>query len=126
VAHPAILATHGRDQEDHGLKLAWANSSMRPYLEKNPPPKRAGGVTQGVDPEFKLQYCQKIKIKKEINYWSKFSLIKYGSKFVAVAHPCNPRCLIVELGGSCFKASPGKNLPRLCLKEQARHCGTHL
>jgi hypothetical protein len=24
----------GRDQEDHGLKPAWANSSSRPYLEK--------------------------------------------------------------------------------------------
>jgi hypothetical protein len=24
----------GRDQEDHGLKPAWANSSVRPYLEK--------------------------------------------------------------------------------------------
>jgi hypothetical protein len=24
----------GRDQDDHGLKLAWANSSMRPYLQK--------------------------------------------------------------------------------------------
>jgi hypothetical protein len=26
---------------------------MRPYLEKNSPPKRAVGVAQGVDPEFK-------------------------------------------------------------------------
>jgi hypothetical protein len=25
----------GRDQDDRGLKPAWANSSARPYLEKN-------------------------------------------------------------------------------------------
>jgi hypothetical protein len=34
-----------------------------PYLEKNIHKKRAGGVPQGVDPEFKLQYCQKTKKK---------------------------------------------------------------
>jgi hypothetical protein len=28
----------------------------RPYLEKNPSQKRAGGVDQGVGPEFKTQY----------------------------------------------------------------------
>jgi hypothetical protein len=33
---------------------------MRPYLEKNPSQKRAGGVAQGVDPEFKPQ-CHKNK-----------------------------------------------------------------
>jgi hypothetical protein len=34
---------------------------MRPYLEKNPSRKRAGGVAQGVGPEFKSQYCKKEK-----------------------------------------------------------------
>jgi hypothetical protein len=34
---------------------------MRPYLKKNPSQKRADGVTQGVDPEFKPQYCKKKK-----------------------------------------------------------------
>jgi hypothetical protein len=29
---------------------------MRPYLEKNPSQKRAGGVAQGVGPEFKPHY----------------------------------------------------------------------
>jgi hypothetical protein len=29
---------------------------MRPYVEKNPLQKRAGGVAQGVGPEFKRQY----------------------------------------------------------------------
>jgi hypothetical protein len=36
---------------------------MRLHLEKNPSQKRAGGVTQGVGPEFKPQYCKK-KTKK--------------------------------------------------------------
>jgi hypothetical protein len=31
---------------------------MRPYLEKNPSQKRAGGMAQGVGPEFKSQYCK--------------------------------------------------------------------
>jgi hypothetical protein len=34
----------------------------RPYLKKIPSQKWAGGVAQGVDPEFKPQYC---KNKKE-------------------------------------------------------------
>jgi hypothetical protein len=33
---------------------------MRPYLEKNPSQKRDGGVAQGVSPEFKSQYQNKI------------------------------------------------------------------
>jgi hypothetical protein len=40
---------------------------MRPYLEKkNPSLKRAGGVAQGVSPEFKPQYHGKKKEKKSI------------------------------------------------------------
>jgi hypothetical protein len=34
---------------------------VRPYLEKNPSQKRAGGVAQDVGPEFKPWYCQKKK-----------------------------------------------------------------
>jgi hypothetical protein len=45
---PVILAT----QDGHGLKPAWANSSPDP-ISKKPSQKRAGGVTQGIDPEFK-------------------------------------------------------------------------
>jgi hypothetical protein len=45
----------GRDQEDPSLKPAGGNSSQ----------KRAGRVAQGVDPEFKLQYCKKKKTKKQ-------------------------------------------------------------
>jgi hypothetical protein len=46
----------GRDQEDCGSKLARANSSSRPYTEKNPSQKRDGEVAQGVAPKFKIQY----------------------------------------------------------------------
>jgi hypothetical protein len=58
-----------RDQEDHGLKANPANSSWRSYLQKKKKKKkkktiakkkRAGGVAQGVGPEFKPQYRKKI------------------------------------------------------------------
>jgi hypothetical protein len=40
----------GRGKEDDGLKF------IRPYLsQKNPSQKSAGGVAQGVGPEFKPQ-----------------------------------------------------------------------
>jgi hypothetical protein len=32
---------------------------MRPYLKKKPSQKRAGGVAEGVCPEFKPQYHKK-------------------------------------------------------------------
>jgi hypothetical protein len=48
----------GRDQEDHGLKPAQANS-LRDPISKNPSQKMAGGVAQGLGPEFKPQYCKK-------------------------------------------------------------------
>jgi hypothetical protein len=66
VAHacnPSYLG--GRDQEDHGLKQARANSSQDPILKipitKIPITKRVGGMAQGEGPEFKLQYCKKKK-----------------------------------------------------------------
>jgi hypothetical protein len=51
ACNPSYLG--GRDQEDRGLKPALANSSQNPILKKNPSQKRAGGVAQGVGPEFK-------------------------------------------------------------------------
>jgi hypothetical protein len=48
----------GRDQEDHGLKPAQANSSQDPILRKLIT-KWVGEVAQGVGPEFKPQYCNK-------------------------------------------------------------------
>jgi hypothetical protein len=59
----------GRDQEDRGLKPARAKSSVRPYLEKNPSQKWAGGVAQGVGPEFKRRYCKKKKRTREWLKW---------------------------------------------------------
>jgi hypothetical protein len=71
----------GRDQEDHGSKPAWANSSQGPISKKKkktknptqkrvggvaqvvktlplPPPKTAGGVglAEDAEPEFKSQH----------------------------------------------------------------------
>jgi hypothetical protein len=53
----------GRDQEDYGLELTWANILSDAVL-KNPITKRAGGVAQGEGPEFKTQCCKKRKEKK--------------------------------------------------------------
>jgi hypothetical protein len=53
---PVLLVTQEADyQEDGCSKLAQANSRQDPISEK-PITKRDGGVAQGVDPEFKLQY----------------------------------------------------------------------
>jgi hypothetical protein len=46
------------------LKPAQANSSARPYLEKNLHKNRAGGGAQGEGPEFKPQYHKKKKKPK--------------------------------------------------------------
>jgi hypothetical protein len=51
--------SEGRDQEDRDLKPAWANSFHDAILKKTHHKKRAGGVVQGVGPEFKLQYRKK-------------------------------------------------------------------
>jgi hypothetical protein len=50
----------GRDQEEHSLKPAWANSSQNP-ISKIPNTKRASGVAQGIGPEFKPRYCKRKK-----------------------------------------------------------------
>jgi hypothetical protein len=53
-----ILATQGA--EIRRIKVPsqpWANSSQDPILE-NPSQKRAGGMAQGVGPEFKPHYCK--------------------------------------------------------------------
>jgi hypothetical protein len=54
---PVILASQGsRDQEDCSLKPD--------PISKMPNTKRAGGVAQGLDPEFKPQYGKKGKKRK--------------------------------------------------------------
>jgi hypothetical protein len=58
----------------------------RPYLKKNPSQERTGGVAQGIDPEFNLQYHKKI--------FAHSTLIKIRNYFnVLVAHACNPSYL---------------------------------
>jgi hypothetical protein len=48
----------GRDQENRCSKPTRANRLQDPILKK-PFTKRAGGVAQGVGPEFKPQYLKK-------------------------------------------------------------------
>jgi hypothetical protein len=55
-----------RDQEDRGLKPAQTNSG-KTHLGKNPSQKRAGGVAEGVGPEFKPQCQTKEKTEAELN-----------------------------------------------------------
>jgi hypothetical protein len=43
----------GRNQEDHG------SSQPGQTVQKHPSQKGAGGLAQGVGPEFKPQYCRK-------------------------------------------------------------------
>jgi hypothetical protein len=64
-----ILAT----QEDCGSKPAWANSSWDP-ISKNLSQKRAGGVAQGVGPEFKPNTEKKsfFSVSNEIIMWFLF------------------------------------------------------
>jgi hypothetical protein len=64
VAHtcnPSYLG--GTDQEAPGSKPALGKQFERTYLE-NTQPKRAGGVAQGIGPEFKVWYCKKKKKRK--------------------------------------------------------------
>jgi hypothetical protein len=62
----------GRDQEDHSLKPAQANSLWEP-ISKIPVTKRAGGMAHSEGPEFKPHYCQKkmpqAKSKSFLHSW---------------------------------------------------------
>jgi hypothetical protein len=54
-----------RDQEDLDSKPAQANSSRNPISKNQSHKKRAGGVAQGIGPEFKPQNCKKKKKKEK-------------------------------------------------------------
>jgi hypothetical protein len=72
VAHACNPSySEGRDQEDQISKSAQANSSQDPTPQgkKKKSQKRAGEVTQGVDPEFKPQYHKKKKKKKDLIFF---------------------------------------------------------
>jgi hypothetical protein len=64
VAHACNPSySEGRDQEDHGLKPAQANSSGD-FISQNPITKIwAGRVAQSEGPEFNPQHCKKKTFK---------------------------------------------------------------
>jgi hypothetical protein len=56
---PVILATQEAEiRRIMGFEVSLANSSGDP-ISKKPSQKRAGGMVQGIGPEFKLLYCKK-------------------------------------------------------------------
>jgi hypothetical protein len=71
--------SRARDQEVHGSKPALENRSQA-HISKTPSQKRAGGVAQGLDPEFKLQHCPRPRKKEELQIGTgvrKFSFYCY-------------------------------------------------
>jgi hypothetical protein len=71
VAHLVILAT-----QEAEISRIMVQSQPRQIVHKTLSQKkkkksqnRAGGVTQGVGPEFKPQSCKKKKAKKEKKHW---------------------------------------------------------
>jgi hypothetical protein len=64
VAHTCNPSyTGGRDQEDQDSKPVHAKISQD-LISKNPSKEMAGGVAQGVGPEFKPQYSIKKKFEE--------------------------------------------------------------
>jgi hypothetical protein len=52
---PVILATQKERSGGSRFKASQGHETLSP---KNPSEQRAGGVAQGVDPEFKLKDCK--------------------------------------------------------------------
>jgi hypothetical protein len=72
--------SEGRDEEDHGLKPAQANTSQNPVL-KNLSQNKTGRVAQGEGPEFKPSKRRRreeeiIQMSKYTKQYSTFSSIK--------------------------------------------------
>jgi hypothetical protein len=68
VAHAYNPSYSGsKDQEYHGSKPAWANSSPETLSRKTLHKNRASGVAQGEGPEFKSQYRKKKSIDLKIS-----------------------------------------------------------
>jgi hypothetical protein len=70
----AFSYSGGRNQRKVVLKRAQANRS-RDLSQKNPSQKRAGGMAQGVGPEFKSQYSKK---RKEQAWWHRPIILTPG------------------------------------------------
>jgi hypothetical protein len=62
---PVILGTEEKEIRKIAVQRQPEQIVLEPYLKKNPSQKRDGRVTQGVGPEFKPQYLQKKKKRKE-------------------------------------------------------------
>jgi hypothetical protein len=73
IAQACSLGYSGGRDKDCSSKPAQANSSWDTISKKAYHKKRAGGVTQGVVPEFKPEYCKKKKNDNSNNTESIFT-----------------------------------------------------
>jgi hypothetical protein len=68
-----ILATQEAERSGLQFEASTGKQFARPYLRKAHYNKGAGGVAEGVGPEFKSQYCKK---KKKTKNWNRhFSVV---------------------------------------------------
>jgi hypothetical protein len=63
---PVLLATLVAEIRRIAVQSQPRQIVLQDPISKNPSQKRAGRVAQGVDPEFKPQYC---KNKNKTNLW---------------------------------------------------------
>jgi hypothetical protein len=56
---PVILATQETEMKRIKVRSQPGQTVCELLSQENPTQKRAGGVSQDVDPEFKPQYCKK-------------------------------------------------------------------
>jgi hypothetical protein len=75
----------GRDKEDCSLKPVQASSSRDP-ISKILNTKRAGGVAQGVGPEFKPQHHNKIKTAMEYRLVLNLQHSPHSTEITGVHH----------------------------------------
>jgi hypothetical protein len=76
-----------KDEEDWGSKAGQANSSRDPISKKNPSQKRAGGVAQGIGPEFKPQYY-KIHIYVYVFIYKHINIHTHTYNFITWTFVC--------------------------------------
>jgi hypothetical protein len=100
-------------------------------MSKNPSQKRAGGVAQGVGPEFKPQYQKKKKEKKEHREgWksgSSGNCQPRNNKKCHLPHPQHPQCNMfqnyctVSAGNRAFPYPQGSLLSLFKFKQFSFH-----
>jgi hypothetical protein len=59
---------------------------MRPYLKKTLHKKRAGGMAQGVDPEFKPHYCKNKQTKETPKVRHMYFCLFYNASVTLCIH----------------------------------------